>query len=80
MLIQSHTHKLASADGDSTEHYQGPSQCVVIASCINLQHAGRPRQAALETQNLSCMYLTHHELESVTMMTIIIIIMLAACS
>ena len=79
MLIQSHTHKLASADGDSTQHYQGPSQCGVIASCINLQHAGGPRQAALETQDLSCMYLTHHELESVMMM-IIIIIMLAACS
>ena len=51
---------------------------VTLLDCQNCRisrpYRGYTRQAALERQDLSCMYLAHHELESVIMIVIIIII------
>ena len=44
---------------------------VIVKSVVLVSFLG---MAALERRDLSCMYLAHHELESVMMMIIIIII------
>ena len=44
--------------------------------CCTGRWQGYTRQVALEIQDLPCMHLSHHELESIFLVTIIVIIVI----